>query len=454
MTTGPRQEADPLGTWSDPLDAGYATPSLPGVGGTIKQRHEDFLVEELPLYDPVGEGEHVYVLLEKRGMSSQEMVRVVAQHFGVREDDVGYAGMKDKHAVTRQVVSVHVPGKKPEDFPELRHDKVGVLWADLHTNKLRLGHLRGNRFSIKVRGVEGLAAVRAKRVVDELVRVGVPNLFGPQRFGYLNLNHELGRLLLLNDFRGLVDLLLGPTAEDPATRETPASEQNRAARAKYAEGDLDAAYQLLSAGLVTERAVLGRLVKGQDPEEAVRRVHPLQLKFWLSAFQSAVFNGLTASRLNAGALGAFELGDVAIKLRNGALFDVDEETLGDPDLERRRAAFDVAPSGPIWGARMKTAQHCVARREHDALRATGVTVDAIDGVGDELNVRVGGTRRAMVVPIGFPEVEGGTDEHGHYVRVAFELPSGSFATVVMREIMKNRAPDVAAPGPADQEDPA
>src|SRR5262245_6039299 len=108
----------------------YITSDLPPIGGVIKQRAEDFLVDEVPLYQPSGAGEHIYLLVQKRGLSTMEMVEIVAAHFAVPRRAVGYAGLKDKHAITRQVVSVHAPGRKIEDFGELRHEKISVLWAD------------------------------------------------------------------------------------------------------------------------------------------------------------------------------------------------------------------------------------------------------------------------------------------------------------------------------------
>ena len=132
----------------------YITADVPPVGGVLKQRDEDFFVEEIPLYEPCGEGEHQYLLVEKQGMSTLDLVRLLAKHFGVRREAIGFAGLKDKRAITRQVISVQTPGKTPEDFPMLDHPRARVLWADLHANKLRRGHLAGNRFSIRARGVD------------------------------------------------------------------------------------------------------------------------------------------------------------------------------------------------------------------------------------------------------------------------------------------------------------
>ncbi len=161
----PEQDVDPLAPEIDTFvePAAYMTADIPGVGGVLRERPEDFFVEELPLYEPCGSGEHIYLFVEKRNMSTVHMIRLLARHFGVNEDVVGYAGLKDKRAVTRQLISVQVPGKKPSDFPPFVHERVTVHWMDLHTNKLRQGHLAGNRFVVWIRGVEPTKAVHAHR---------------------------------------------------------------------------------------------------------------------------------------------------------------------------------------------------------------------------------------------------------------------------------------------------
>jgi tRNA pseudouridine13 synthase len=410
----------------------FVTPEVEPLGGVIKQRDEDFLVEEIPQYDPCGEGEHIYLLVEKRGLSTSEMVDVIRRHFRVRESAIGYAGMKDKHAITRQVVSIHVPGRKLEDFPELRHERVGVLWTDMHTNKLRLGHLRGNRFSIRIRDVEATSVVRAHEVVRLLGSRGVPNIFGVQRFGVQMNNHELGRLLLLGDDQGLLDVFLGPIADQTIA----AVDQNAEGRALYVRGEFAEALRHFQPQMRNERTALRALAEGAGPPEAVRAVHPVQLRFWVSAFQSALFNMVVTRRLQEGSFDKLLPGDVATKLRNNAQFDIDEETLADPETARRLESFEISPSGPIWGPKTKLASGDVGTMERAVLARTGVTVEAITDAAGEHGISIPGTRRAMRIPLTDPEIEGGVDDHGHYVRVAFELPPGSFATVVMREIMK------------------
>src|SRR5439155_3016638 len=117
----------------------YLTQDFPGVGGSIKQRPEDFFVQEIPLYEPSGEGEHVYCEIQKVGLTTFEAIGQMAAALGVSQRDIGYAGMKDARAISRQVLSIL--GTSEEAVMGLRLANVSVLWAARHGNKLRLGHL-------------------------------------------------------------------------------------------------------------------------------------------------------------------------------------------------------------------------------------------------------------------------------------------------------------------------
>ena len=420
---------------------GCLTGDIPGIGGRIKERAEDFLVEEQPLYEPCGEGEHIYLLVQKRGLATSSAVSIIADHFGVRRGSVGYAGLKDKRAITRQVVSVHTPGKKPEDFPQLERDDLVILWTDLHTNKLRVGHLTGNRFSIKVRGVDMSAAVSAERTLRRLAESGVPNLAGEQRFGTRQNNHLIGRADLLGDAQGALDLLLGPDPEYP--------ESMPESRALYEAGDYAAAVEVCPRMLRVERQALGALSRGASAAGAMKAIDGTQRRFWASAFQSAVFNRVLTGRIEAGAFDRLMLGDLAQKHRSGAVFQVDESVLAEPDIGERVRTFDVSPSGPLWGPRMARAGGVVDEVECAALAETGVTVEDIEAFGKRSRQEITGARRPLRVPVIDPEVEGGIDEHGHYVRCAFELPRGAYATVVMREVMKAGVDDADDEGEDD-----
>ena len=142
---------------------------------------EDFVVEEIPLYPAAGEGEHTFVLVEKRLRNTEEVAKELARAAGGRARDVGYAGRKDRVAIARQWFSV--PGLAPERALGLELEGIRVLDAQPHRHKLRTGQLRGNRFEIRVHGVDAPRLARAREAIDLLRQRGLPNRFGPQRFG-------------------------------------------------------------------------------------------------------------------------------------------------------------------------------------------------------------------------------------------------------------------------------
>ena len=168
--------------------------------GTIKTTPEDFVVEEIPAYEPCGEGDHLYVRFTKRGLTTDEAASRIARAVGVPMRDVGIAGMKDKVAVTTQTISLPAPVKDTADLEArvraLSLDGITIGGARRHTNKLRTGHLIGNRFAIVVRGTP---PDRAEEVVTSMERVGregLPNAFGAQRFGREKDNADRARAWL------------------------------------------------------------------------------------------------------------------------------------------------------------------------------------------------------------------------------------------------------------------
>ena len=177
----------------EPMAMPYATASLPGCGGRLKARPEDFRVEELPAYEPCGSGEHLYLWVEKRGLSTQALLEELTAAAGLPRESAGHAGLKDAQAVTAQWISLHTPLEPA--LETLHNERWRVLKVARHTNKLRPGHLRGNRFEVSLREVRDLSAV------DEILRRiearGFPNYFGEQRFGQSGDNAARGREILL-----------------------------------------------------------------------------------------------------------------------------------------------------------------------------------------------------------------------------------------------------------------
>ncbi len=141
-----------------------------------------FFVEEDLGFAAEGAGEHIFLRVEKRGANTDWVARELARHAEVGPDAVSYAGLKDRHAVTRQTFSVHLPGKREIDWAALKHDEFRILEAVRHNRKLKRGALKGNSFRIVLRDVEGdrdTAQMRFAAIGSH----GVPNYFGEQRFG-------------------------------------------------------------------------------------------------------------------------------------------------------------------------------------------------------------------------------------------------------------------------------
>jgi tRNA pseudouridine13 synthase len=247
--------------WSTALAPPLLTADLPGVGGRIKSVPEDFEVEEIPAYDPSGSGNFLYLWLEKCGMGAEYFTRQVAHRLGIPVGEVGTAGLKDRHAVTRQWVSV--PANAEPQLPKLEGDGIRVLNVSRHSNKLRPGHLRGNRFRITIRDIT--ADVDIQPILERIRALGLPNFYGGQRFGKDGETLHLGLALL--------------------HKQTPP----------------------LSAD-------------GRRPHHR----NPFLRKFALSAVQSALFNHYLAARMRAGLLHRVQHGDVMAKWPFGGMFVAEE----------------------------------------------------------------------------------------------------------------------------------
>lgn len=412
----------------DPLPSRWLL-DPPVLHGRIKARAEDFLVDEIPLYEPAGEGEHLYLRVQKRHMAHGELIALLARHYDVAEEAIGFAGMKDRVGITQQTVSIHLPGR--DDPPPPVDGRIELLWQARHVNKLRRGHLRGNRFAIRIREIDPLKVPLLWKRVERLVELGVPDFFGPQRFGYRRNNHVLGRLLLLGRHEALLAELLG-------ARGSPFPEHQRQARELYDAGEARESLGLWHHGDFAERAALRALSAGAGAAKAVRAIRREHREFWVSSLQSAIFNRVLEDRIAEGRFGMLEEGDVAYRHDNGSLFLVTREDLDDRDPERelrgRHASFTISPSGPLPGPGMVAAAGRTLERERsavDAFRAGAL----LDVAGADAAAVPEGTRRPLRVRVDHPSIDASFDEHGPYIRVAFDLPKGAYATVLLRELI-------------------
>lgn len=175
-------------------DLPFLTADVAPIGGALRTEPEDFRVEEIPAYTASGEGDHLFVTFEKRGIATPDAVRSIARALGVDPRDSGYAGLKDKNAVTVQTASF-LKGNAQRAL-ELALPNIRVLAAARHRNKLKTGHLHGNQFVLRVRGCVPGALALAAQVRDVAVARGFPNYYGAQRFGRDGDNAARGRAWL------------------------------------------------------------------------------------------------------------------------------------------------------------------------------------------------------------------------------------------------------------------
>lgn len=395
--------------------ANYLTATLPGTGGILRQEPADFQVEEIPLYLPCGSGEHLYLTVEKCGITTFDLLRELAKALDCPERELGYAGLKDARAVTRQTVSV--PKRQPADVAGLTLQGARILDARCHRNKLRLGHLAGNRFLIRIRNPVPEALARAETILGVLQDLGVPNRFGNQRYGVLGNSHQIGRAILRGDYAQAVAAIIG----DPAEIRHPGWQA--AARA-FRDGDLPGTLAKLPRHCHPERRLVQALAAGQSERAAVQALPRKLLRLYLSAYQSSLFDRQVDMRL--GAIEKLWPGDLACKHANGACFEVLDAAAEQP----RADAFEISPTAPLFGCGIRLAGGQAGLLEQSLLDKEAVALSDFRLPG---GLTMEGERRPLRVPLA--DVTAGA-ERGDLL-LGFRLPRGSFATAVLHEVMKS-----------------
>lgn len=416
-----------------PRQLGDFTPAT----GLIKADYTDFVVEELPLYPADGAGTHTYFLLEKAGLSTHQAVYDIAHALNVRRHEIGFAGLKDARAVTRQWMSVeHI---EPERVAGLALPRVRVVEVTRHGNKLRLGHLKGNRFTIKVRRSEPDRLAQLQDAVAELERRGVPNYFGLQRFGYRGDTWVVGKAIVHGQFDEAIDMLLG--------RASGADQGDvHQARVLYERGEYGQAARRWPAPFRTERRVLKVLAQtGGKRGRAFRAIDRTTRNFYVSAYQSLLFNRLVAARLPTG-LGCLWDGDLAWLHASSAVFQVGRAALEQPRADR----FEISPTGPLFGYRMTEPTGEPGRLEADLLADEGLSPGAFRSG----SLRVKGSRRPLRFQISAVQFSLGADNRGAYLELRFALPRGCYATALLRELFDVESADRASLNREETEAPA
>ncbi|MEE8525061.1 MAG: tRNA pseudouridine(13) synthase TruD [Thermoanaerobaculia bacterium] len=322
----------------------------------IRTVPEDFEVEETLLYPPSGQGPHTWLWVEKRRRTTDDVLRSLAAALELPRREVGYAGRKDRLAVTRQWFSVPVTrGEQLAALKELEASDPGfrILGSERHSERLRVGEVRANRFRLTVREVDEASADYAREALGRLAVGGMPNRFGRQRFGRDGKNAERGARILE------------------------------------------------SARLFGDR----------------RRA-------WLmvSAFQSQVFNRVLERR--SGALERLLQGDVAIVHATGDLFVV-----ADPDAESERLArFEISATGPIFGFKMRTPSGEAAEIERQVMAEFDLPPRG--PASTPRGLKLYGDRR----PLRVQPRDAAAELRDDALELRFELPAGSYATVLLEEL--------------------
>jgi tRNA pseudouridine13 synthase len=410
----------------------FLTADIAGVGGVIKTRPEDFFVEELPLYEASGSGTHVYAQIEKKGLGTREALDRVARALNVARRDIGVAGLKDAHAVARQWISIeHI---EPQRVEQMSIPDVRVLQTGRHTNKLKPGHLKGNRFIIRLRRLAlplPQAAQVAQEVLSILARRGVPNYFGPQRFGNHHDNHLLGKAAAKNDAAAFADLFLGhpsPDVDSPAVLE---------ARRLYDEGRYEEAAKAWPGSFFDQRRALRALAGGKGNKKKVFYTVDKHLKgLFISAYQSDLFNRILAARMPD--IDKVLLGDMAYKHVNGACFRVEQ-----PEVEQPRCdSFEISPTGPLLGERTTRLTGPAGEIENPILE--GEHLSDMD-MRQMKHFGSRGGRRPLRFQPRDATVTSGEDDLGPYLELTFELDSGCYATALLAELTKDRATEAPEP---------
>ncbi len=417
---------------------------LPGLRATFKARWEDFEVREIPSTEPDGTGDHLWLEVEKRGLTTPRAASDLARALGVQPSSVGYAGMKDARAIARQWLSVeHVD---PATALALDIPRIRVLRAIRHPRKLRRGWHRGNRFVIRLRDVEAAvterpdgagvpgAAGSARSILDALARRGVPNYYGPQRFGTRGDTWRVGRALAREEWAEAAALIAGrPLAAgdpgvDPGAGVHPDRDDVLRARVLFDAGDYGAAAAAWPRGFGQCARLAAAMERtGGDAARAIPVVGKRMLRLYASAYQSWLFNRVLAERIEG--LDAVMAGDLAWKHDTEALFLVE-----DPAAEAARVrAFEISPTGPLVGRRMREPAGRVAELEARVLEEAGLRPEALDSAAMR---PLTGRRRPLRFRLGEVAVEPGTDEWGVYLELRFALPPGCYATAVLRELGK------------------
>lgn len=445
------------------LNANTYITSEKGIGGSIRNRYEDFYVEEIPDMIPQGEGPNIWIWIEKVGKTTLDVLMDISRDLKLDRRRMGFAGMKDKKALTRQWICISNMDSD-EDF-----EKVKELDGTIHNlkflkvirgrKKLRMGQLVGNKFKLLIRGFEEESCITptdaknmAEAILKTLEKTGVPNYYGWQRFGKPRSNtHIVGKFLVENDLSGAVKAYIG----DPDPNE---NENVQIARQTYNDGYIEKCYDLMPSGMRYERMMLREILKAikksksDKPNDNLNidekakdyeftdlsslddKVYkrtlsslpkPLQRMF-VHAYQSYLFNLATSNRAKMG-INSYIEGDIVIDNEEHIVRNKSQE-----EIQEMFDNFEAHPTAPLYGSKVPFAEGIVGKQEKAVLEKEGRTLEDFK-CPKTPKLGSHGIRRGVRFKIWDTNVT--VTEEG--LLVEFSIPKGCYATAVLREIMKN-----------------
>ncbi len=337
----------------------------------FKQSKDDFIVTEIPLYEFSGEGEHLVLKIRKKDLSTWDMVQILSDTIGCKSRDIGYAGLKDKNAMTIQHISI--PKQFEEQINTFEHPKIKILEKIYHNNKIRVGHLKGNKFFIRLKRVFEKDVPKLENILKEIVINGMPNYFGFQRFGIDGDNYKKGEAICNGELK----------------------ERNRKLKQMF----LNAYQSYLFNGWLSKRIEFSKLIDAFEPKEIYEKVGlSLDMVKELKA-QPHFFKILK--------------GDVMNHYPFGRIFYA-EDLVSESEKFKLK---DRVPTGLLAGKKAKVAIEDAFKYE------------------DEFNKKtiVDGTRRfAWVFP---DDVNSKYNEEKNHFELEFTLPKGCYATELISELI-------------------
>ena len=337
----------------------------------FKQSKDDFVVTEVPLYEFSGDGEHLILKIRKKDLTTWDALKIISEAVGCKNRDIGYAGLKDKNAMTVQYISIHrnYEGK----IDNFNHPQIKILEKTYHKNKIKIGHLKGNKFFIRLKRVQPRHRMVLESALQQIVTFGIPNYFGFQRFGIDGDNYKKGEALIAGTLKV----------------------RDRKLKQMY----INAYQSYLFNGWLSKRIEISKIIDGfkakeisdklnlsvETIEELQKQQHPLKVL----------------------------KGDVFSHYPYGKLFHIE-------NLEEESEKFmahDRVPTGLLSGNKTKFAIEDAQKFEEDFIKET----------------KEDGARRfAWIFP---SEISSEYKEEKAWFELNFELPKGSYATELISELI-------------------